>query len=680
MAVDLPAETSTFVGRDTELSDVGRLITRARLVTLTGPGGVGKTRLALRAAAAFAAESGGLGGSGGEVAFAELAAERNGDLLGHAVAAALGLREQSVRPQAEVLAEHLAGRPVLIVLDTCEHLIDAVRELAGLLLAAAPQVRLLATSRQQLGLEAERVYRVHPLGDADAQRLFCERARAVLPQFTPTDAVVRLCARLEGIPLALELAARRLRALSPEELADRLDDRFALLGGGGRTGRHDGLRSAVGWSHELCTPEERLLWARLSVFAGSFDVDAAGQVCADHRLGNVPGILARLADKSIVQADDDRYRMLDTIREYGREWLRELGEEEQQLRRHRDYYLTLAKEADADWFGPNQFTWALWVRCEMPNLRLALDHSIASSVGLELAGALWFVWFCLGEVREGRYYLDRALERNSRPGPARTKALWAAAWVSFAQGDLEPVAHRTAEASEAAVAQQDWAGAGYAYLGLGALAAVQGDPERGGELIERAIGYFDQDGGRHMGRLVAASVLALTLVMRGRPAGALTVLAEQRAECEHAGEVWARSNGETVRSGAELGLGDPLSADQHGRTGLRALWRLGDVMGSAMAVDQLAMTASAIGDHPRAARLLGAGHRIWTTFGLTQFGSAKLAVSRRQAELRARAAIGDAAFEQAYADGAEFTPERAVGYALGGLPNSPHMRWNLPAD
>ncbi|WP_155359865.1 ATP-binding protein [Acrocarpospora macrocephala] len=666
--MNLPAETSTFVGRDTELAEVSRLMGDSRLVTLTGPGGVGKTRLAIRAAATGAEH----------VYFAELAAEQNGDLLAHAVAAALGLREQSVRPQAEVVAEHLADKRLLLVLDTCEHLIDATRDLVTHILASAPGVRVLATSRQPLSLPSECVYRVEPLTDADAQRLFCDRAVAVLPQFTPTDAVVRLCTRLEGIPLALELAARRLRALSPEEMADRLDDRFALLGGGGRTGRHDGLRSAVGWSHELCTPDERLLWARLSVFAGSFDVEAAGQVCADERLGNVPGVLARLADKSIVRADDDRYRMLDTIREYGRDWLRELGEEELQLRRHRDYYLTLAREADADWFGPNQFTWALWVRCELPNLRLALDHSIASAVGLELVGALWFVWFCLGEIREGRYYLDRALERNGKPGPARTKALWAAAWVSFAQGDLDLVAHRTAEACEAALEQQDWVGAGYAHLGLGALTIVKGDPERGGVTVEQAIGYFERAGGRHVGKLVAATVLGLCLLMRDEHERAAVLMAEQRAECESAGEVWARSGGDYIRSRVELGRGDPVAADRLARAGLRAVWRFGDLVSSAVAVDQLAMTACAVGDHPRAARLLGAGQRIWDSFGLSQFGSPDFGGPRLETERQARVALGDAEFEREYRSG-EQSPERAVGFALGGLPNSRVVRWNLPA-
>ncbi|GIH25490.1 hypothetical protein Aph01nite_38000 [Acrocarpospora phusangensis] len=668
--MNLPAETSTFVGRYLELSELRRLMGESRLVTLTGPGGVGKTRLAIRAAASD---------PGIRVYFAELAAERNGDLLAHAVAAALGLREQSVRPQAEVVADHLAGRRLLLVLDTCEHLIEAARDLAGRILAAAPGVRLLATSRQPLGLPGERVYRVEPLIAADAERLFCERAVAVLPQFTPTDAVVRLCSRLEGIPLALELAARRLRALSPEEMADRLDDRFAVLGGGSRTGRHDGLRSAVGWSHELCTPDERLLWARLSVFAGSFDVDAANQVCADERLANVPGLLARLADKSIVRAGDDRYRMLDTIREYGRDWLRELGEEELQLRRHRDYYLTLAREADADWFGPNQFTWALWVRCELPNLRLALDHSIASAVGLELVGALWFVWFCLGEIREGRYYLDRALERNSKPGPARTKALWAAAWVSFAQGDLDLVARRTAEACEAALAQEDWVGAGYAHLGLGALAIVKGDPAHGGAVVEQAIRYFDQAGGRHVGRLVAATVFSLCLLMRGEHERAAAVMAAQGTECELVGEVWARSCGDYIRSRVALGRGDAVAADRLARAGLKAVWRFGDVLGSAVAVDQLAVTAAAIGDHLRAARLLGAGQRIWDGFGLSQFGSPDFAGPRLEAEHRARTAVGDAAFDREYREGEAIPPERAVGYALGGLPNSRVVRWNLPA-
>ncbi|MEV0967097.1 ATP-binding protein [Microtetraspora glauca] len=334
---NLPAETSTFMGRAEDLAEVGRLLREESLVTLTGVAGVGKTRLALKVA----------GERSDGAWLADLSAERNGALLAHTIGAAIGLKEQAARPQEDVLAEHLSGRRMLLILDTCEHLIGPCRALVGQILRAAPDVRVLATSREPLGLPGERVHTVRPLPvteeDCDAVRLFRERARAVRPGFECSDAVVRLCGRLDGVPLALELAARRLRALTAGELLDRIDDRFSLLAGGGRTARHRTLRTAVGWSHELCTPEERLLWARLSVFGGTFGAEAAADVCSDEQLVNVPDLLARLVDKSVVIRHGQRFRMLDMMRDYGREWLHVLGEERLLARRHREHSLALRR-------------------------------------------------------------------------------------------------------------------------------------------------------------------------------------------------------------------------------------------------------------------------------------------------------------------------------------------------
>ncbi|WP_157555538.1 ATP-binding protein [Herbidospora yilanensis] len=673
--MNLPAETSTFVGRDAELSEVGRLITESSVVTLAGPGGVGKTRLAFRAAAQHARVH------LEPVRVAELAAERNGDLLAHAVSAALGLPEQSVRPQGEVLAAHLADSRMLIVLDTVEHLVGPARALVGQVLAKAPGVRFLVTGRQPLGHPAERVYRVRPLVETDALRLFAERAAAVVPGFTSTEEAAQLCHQMEGLPLAIELAARRLRSMTPKELADRLDDRFALLSGHpGRTGRHTALRTSVGWSHELCTPDERLLWARLSVFAGSFETEAAQYVCGDDRLPNVPGTLARLADKSVVCSIGDRFHMLETVRVYGREWLRELGEEEHLMLRHRDHYVSLARRAEADWCGPNQASWSDWARGEMPNLRLALDRSIASPIGLDLVGRLWFVWYCLGHAREGRHYLDRALERNTADSPQRTRALWAAAFVAFAQGDRDQMAIRLTQAREAALAQDDPAAIGHACTGAAGLALFQGDFDAVRLLAEEAIDHLDRVGGRYVARLSAMALLALALIGRGDPDEAVIVLEGQRAACEALGEEWSRSMGDQIRAAAELGRGDAATADRYARTSLRTIWRLGDVMGGAMAVERLAACAVAMGDAVRAARLLGVGERLWAELGSAHFAPPGFVESRGRTERRARRVLGERDYLDAYAEGRRLSLDGGVGYALGGLPNSGAMRWNHPAD
>ncbi|WP_406318829.1 NB-ARC domain-containing protein [Streptosporangium sp. NBC_01639] len=338
---NVPAETSSLVGRRAELGRIAMLVGRSPLVTLTGVAGVGKTRLAVRTAERHRDPSAGFTDG---VWVVELSAQQNGDLLGHEIAAVLGLREQAARPQSEVLADHLADKRLLLVLDTCDHLVDAAAALLGRVLPEAPHVRVLATSRRPLNLPGEQVLPIEPLAapgpgaTGAAVRLFTQRAHALVPGVTLDPvAVARVCRLLDGIPLAIELAVRRLRALSVQQIAERLDDRFALLVGGSRTplGRHQTLRTAVGWSHELCTAQERLLWARLSVFAGRFDADDVRAVCADGWLTGLP--LADLVDRSILIAEGSHYRMLDTIRDYGREWLRRLGEEDVLIRRHRDH-------------------------------------------------------------------------------------------------------------------------------------------------------------------------------------------------------------------------------------------------------------------------------------------------------------------------------------------------------
>jgi predicted ATPase/DNA-binding CsgD family transcriptional regulator len=364
---DLPPELTSFVGRRNEVIEAKKMISASRLVTLTGPGGVGKTRLALRVAAdvrrAFA----------DGVKLVELSRLRDPVQLAGAVAESLGLREDPGGSSMAVLTDHLRERRMLLVLDNCEHMVEPVAVLTGALLNRCPPLRILTTGREPLGIEGEmtlpvpslsvpdprRSYSPQELSRFEAVTLFIDRARAKVPGFGITDdnqaAVVEICRRLDGLPLAIELAAVRIRALSAQQIADRLDDRYRLLTAGPRSSptRQQTLRACIQWSHDLCSPREQLLWARLSIFSGGFRLDAAEGICAGDGLAgeDVLDLVSSLVDKSILMPEEHgpvlRYRMLETIREFGRERLRESGEYAELYHRHRRWYADLVARVNA---------------------------------------------------------------------------------------------------------------------------------------------------------------------------------------------------------------------------------------------------------------------------------------------------------------------------------------------
>src|SRR5882757_234582 len=360
MAGYLPAELTSFVGRTGELAELSGLLEQGRLATVTGVGGVGKSRLALHAARRVQDRF-----RDGARAV-DLSGLRDPALLDQAVADALRLADHTTRPPREALAEHLADRELLLVLDGFDLLPDETAGLVAELLRRAPDLRVLTAGRRPLGITGEQLLTLAPLAvPADAVRLFAERAAEVVPGFTVTDdnaaEVAELCTRLDGLPLALELAAVRLRALSVEQVLDRLDDRFRLLTGGDPSApvRHRALRTTIGWSHELCTPAQRLLWARLSVFTGRFDLDAVEYVCAGPDLAEdvIVETVAELVAQSVL-SDDNRMR-----------------------RRHRDWYLGLATWCELEWFSPRQAEVAARVAVDLPNLRLALEFSLDGTAG-----------------------------------------------------------------------------------------------------------------------------------------------------------------------------------------------------------------------------------------------------------------------------------------------------------
>ncbi|MEU5181015.1 LuxR C-terminal-related transcriptional regulator [Streptomyces longwoodensis] len=683
----LPVETTSFVDRRAELAEARELLARARLVTLTGPGGVGKTRLAGRIAArvARAFPDG--------VRFVHLSGLHDPALVPLAAADALGLHDRSERPALDALVERVRDRRLLLVVDNCEHLPAACADLAGALLRGTTGVRVLATSRHRLGLTEEHLMDVRPLavpdpdgdlGDAaghPALALFADRAAAVVPGFRLTPAnrasVARLCRRLDGLPLAIELAAVRLRVLGIEQLLDRLDDRYRLLSAGSPAvlPRHRTLRAAVDWSHDLCTPQEQTVWARLSVLAGSFDLETAEAVGGDGEAppGDVLEAVAGLVDKSVLcrEAGPDgvRYRLLDTLRDYGLERLRARPGEERAARdRQRDWMQRRADACERAWFGPGQSAVVARLRADRDNLRAALDHSLGTPgeepAALRLAGTLWFHWHACGAPREGRYWLDRALDANPGPTPERARALWASGLLAGCPEDLTRGRRRAEEARDLARALGDEAEAAHAEYVVGVTRLFAGD-------VRGALDHFrtgvarGRVPGQHLSMAGLDRVeLACALAFLGEADQAIAVCEETRRTCAEHGEQWVLSYVERMLALAHTVRADWARAERHGREALRLKHALHDVVGIGLTLDLLARVAAGRAEPERAAVLLGVADRVWADVDPDRWGSADLTGPRRDSERYAAGALGRAAYRRAYARGAALPLAAAVEQAL----------------
>jgi predicted ATPase len=517
LANNLPVQLTSFVGRERERAAVKHLLFTTRLLALTGSGGAGKTRLALQVAAEELEEF------PDGVWLAELASLSDPLLVPHAVASALRVREQSDRPIMASLSEFLQFKHVLLVLDNCEHMIQASADLADALLRTCPSLRILVTSREPLGIGGELAYRVPSLDVPDlrdlpplerlveheAIRLFVERASFALPTFRVTEqnalAVAQVCSRLDGIPLAIELAAARVKALAVERIAARLDDRFQLLTGGSRAAlpRHQTLRGAMDWSYDLLSEQERTLFRRLSVFAGGFTLEAAEAVCSGDVVDQheILDLLSHLVDKSLVGAEgqdgDIRYRQLETIRKYARVRLAEANETSHVQRRHRDFFLVLASDAEPQLMGAEQAVWLNSLEREHDNLRAALEASRDDSpeATFRLTGALWWFWFVRGYWNEARRWLDwleAALPEHLSVSPAaRAKAAYGAGLVAHRLGELE----RAEAFSQASLTLSreidDKPGVAFSLFVLGTLALTrEGDDTRAADLLEESQALF----------------------------------------------------------------------------------------------------------------------------------------------------------------------------------------------
>lgn len=670
---NLPADRSSFVDRP-ETAHVAELIREHRLVTLIGVGGVGKTRLAMHVARGEHPPDG--------VWLVELAALRDRALVPHTVAEALGVVDQTGRGQLTVLTEFLADRDALLVLDNCEHVVDHCAVLVDTLLRVAPKVRVIATSRRALRVYGEQVLSVAPLSvPYPAATLFAQRADAAVPgSFVITganeQAVADLCRRLDGIPLAIEMAALRVRALTPAQLLERLDDRFRVLTDGGRTAlpQHQTLIATMDWSFDLCSPREQLLWARASVFAGSFDLPAAEAVCsddsltADYMFDAVDG----LVDKSVLLREEHggvaRYRLLETMRQYGQTRLR-AGDDEPRLKaRHRDWYARIAEQGERAWFTPRQSATVEAMTAERGNLRAALEYSLTTpgeaDAGLRLAGTLWFYWVGCGRFAEGRHWLNWALSLETEPSRARCKALWVAGYVATLQGNTSAVPALLEGCRAEAALLDDTDADAYATYVQGAAAVFDDDLSLGASLLREADRRHTELGHLDSNVIMARVALAITVAFSGDFDRAAALCTEARSVCEEHGELWARAYALYVLAFVAIGRGDVAQARELATSSLRIKEKFNDLLGIAVSVELLALISVVTGSATHAALLLGGVDRVWQSVGLPLFGSANFAASHDQCVALCRQALGEEAYDEHFARGGAMTVAAVVAAAL----------------
>lgn len=690
---NLPAPLSSFVGRAQEIrSAVEHLRDRdARLLTLTGSGGSGKTRLAFEIAAALADdyEHG--------VVFVPLESVRDPTLVPSAIMEALGLQEAPGSPLLRQLEDHLQSRQLLLLLDNFEQVAVAAPVVSGLL-RVCPRLKVLVTSRAVLHLSGEHEFPVPPLSlparsaaereaepsavlaESEAVQLFLTRARAARPDLAlrreNTEPVGEICRRLDGLPLAIELAAARVRLLAPAALLTRLERRFDLLTGGPRDlpSRQQTLRGAIGWSYDLLTPAEQGLLQRLAVFVGGCTLDAAEAVCSgpeDSSLDLLEGI-ASLVDQSLLQKDErptgePRFRMLETVREYGLEQLLASGEMGSVQQRHAGYFLALAEEMDARWRGPEPHVWMDRLEAELGNLRAVLAWCLTESgdteLGLRLAGALWRFWDIRGHLREGREWLARMLVLPDASGypAARARALNAAGYLAAYLSDHLDARQLHEQSLSLWRQLSDRRGIAMALYCLSIASKWSGD--RAGELafLEESLALAREIGDRVI-IYIALYNLALRATADGDYERAVALHEASLALKREQGDIWSIANSSVSLGQMALRQGDHARAMAEFQEAMPVYQKMGDPKRTISCLESLACVAAARGLHERAARLLGAAEANRETLGTQR--EPHVQRNYDQAQSSSRDALGELRFADAWTAGRAIPLAEAVAYAL----------------
>jgi non-specific serine/threonine protein kinase len=690
---NLPLQLTSFVGREREIAEVERLLGTTRLLTLTGAGGSGKTRLASEVAARV------WGDYTDGVWLVELAALADPALVPQAVATALGVREAPGRTFTEALVAYLRPRCLLLILDNCEHLVAACAQLAEALLRAVPGLRILATSREALGNSGETAWWVPSLRIPEAElqprytpdakldagtsellaheavRLFVERATTARTDFHLTDrnapAVAEICRRLDGIPLAIELAAARVRVFSVAQIAARLDDRFRLLTGGRRTAlpRHQTLRATVDWSYNLLAAPEQALLRRLSVFAGGWTFEAVEAVGAGEGIARyaVLDLLTSLVDKSIAIAEEQRgavrYRLLETIRQYARDKLREADEAERTQGCHLDYFLRLAEAAEPELRGPSQLAWLDRLEADHDNLRAALEWGLVTDgeAALRVSGALAWFWWVRSYVDEGRRWLARALEAAPGPPAARLRALYGEGWLAHIQRDA-PTARRRFEESLAIARElgDRWAEA-WVLHHLGRVAYFANDAATARARGEESLAAAEASGDD--------GLIAWALHLLGLAAHIAADYAAAQAYYDRSLQIRQRLGYQEGISILHhlLGIaafreGDLVQAHARYREALAINRDLGSPWHVLVLLADFSSLAAAQGQPERAVRLAGAAQAMseWYQAPPIPLTEALLA----EGLALARPALGEAGYAAAWAEGRALSLEQSIAEAL----------------